>query len=345
MALKVVVPNNLMRNETIVQQLEAEGCEIIRLPQWEPGSPTEWTGEEIERYWLDADAFVGTFGPKRVSRKVLEAATRLRVGASPIIGTESIDVEAATELGIAIGYGAAPENLLGVAEAVVMLSAALLKNLPGKWEAVRGGGWRVNEPGHMVMNRTIGLVGLGNIGRAVAARLQGWDCRLIAADPYLKPEDAQSVGVELVDLDTLLQESDVVSVMVTLTDATFHLIGERELGLMRPTAYLVNTSRGPCVDEEALIKALDAGQIAGVAIDAWEKEPATPENPLRTHPKVIATAHNIGHSEEVYAALPGLAVENILKGLRGEAPTCFRNPETLERWRERMKGFGVEVKA
>ncbi len=344
MALKVVVPNQLMRNETIVERLEAEGCEIVRLPPWEQGGSTEWTGEEIERYWMDADAFVGTFAPKPISRKVLEAATKLRVGASPIIGTETIDVEAATELGIAIGYGAAAENLLGVAEAVVMLSAALLKNLPGKWEAVRSGGWRVTDPGHMVMHRTIGLVGLGNIGRAVAARFQGWDVRLIAADPYVTFEGARAIGVELVDLDTLCREADIVSVMTVLNAETYHLIGEHQLGLMKPSAFLVNTSRGPCVDEEALTKALDEGRIAGAAVDTWEWEPAREDNPLRTHPKVIATGHNIGHSEEVYAALPGLAAENILKGLHGEPPTCFRNPEVLGRWRERMAGFGVTLR-
>ena len=344
MALKVVVPNQLMRNETIVERLEAEGCEIVRLPPWEPGGPSEWTGEEIERYWMDADAFVGTFGPKPVSRKVLAAATKLRVGASPIIGTETIDVEAATDLGIAIGYGAAPENLLGVAEAVVMLSASLLKNLAGKWEAVRGGGWRVTDPGHMVMNRTIGLVGFGNIGRAVAARFQGWEVRLLAADPYVTFDDARRVGVELVDLDTLCRESDIVSVMTVLNAETYHLVGEHEIGLMRPDAFLINTSRGPCVDEEALIKALDESRIAGAAIDAWEQEPTREDNPLRTHPKVIATGHNVGHSEEVYAALPGLAAENILKGLRGEPPTCFRNSDVLDAWRTRMAGFGITVR-
>jgi D-3-phosphoglycerate dehydrogenase / 2-oxoglutarate reductase len=343
LAWKVVVPNTLMRNEEIVRLLEAEGCEMIRLPAFEPGGSNEWTGEEIERYWLDADAFVGTFALKPISRKVLEAATKLRVGASPIIGTETMDVEAATELGIAIGYGAAPENMLGVAEAVVMLTAALIKNLPGKWSAVREGGWRTDQPGHMVMNRTVGLIGLGNIGRGTAKRFQGWDCNLLAADPYVKPEAAAELGVKLVDLDTLLHESDVVSIMVTLTDSTRHMIGERELSLMQPHAYLINTARGPLVDEAALIKALDEGRIAGAAIDAWEQEPTRPDNPLRTHPKVIATGHNVGHSEEVYAALPGLAAENILKGLRGEPPTCFRNPEALDRWRERMAHFGVQV--
>jgi phosphoglycerate dehydrogenase-like enzyme len=345
MTYKVVVPNALMRNEQIIPVLEAEGCEIVRLPAWEPGAPSEWSGEEIERYFLDADAFVGTFGPRPISRKVLEAAKRLRVGASPIIGTETIDVEAATELGIAIGYGAAPENMLGVAEAVVMLTAALMKNLPGKWEAVKTGGWRVTDPGHMVMNHTIGLIGLGNIGRGVAARLQGWDCTLLGADPFVSAEAAAEFGVKLVDLDTLLREADVVSLMVTLSASTHHMIGERELSLMKPTAYFINTSRGPCVDEPALIKALDEGKIKGAAVDAWEQEPTTETNPLRDHPKVIATGHNVGHSEEVYAALPGLAAENILKGLRGEVPTCFRNPDVLPKWRERMASFGVHVKA
>ncbi len=343
MAYKVVVPNALMRNETIAELLEAEGCEIVRLPAFEPGQPAEWSGEEIERYFLDADAFVGTFGPRPISRKVLEASKKLRVGASPIIGTETIDVDAATDLGIAIGYGAAPENLLGVAEAVVMLTAALLKNLPGKWEAVKTGGWRVNDPGHMVRNRKIGLIGLGNIGRGVAARLQGWECDLLGADPFVSAEAAAGFGVKLVDLDTLLSESDVVSVMVTLTASTYHMISTRELALMRPDAYLINTSRGPCVDEAALIEALNGGKIAGAAVDAWEQEPASDDNPLRDHPKVIATAHNVGHSEEVYAALPYLAAENILKGLRGEVPTCFRNPDVLPKWRDRMKGVGVEV--
>jgi phosphoglycerate dehydrogenase-like enzyme len=343
MPLKVVVPQVMGRNEEIARLLEAEGCEIVRLPTIEPGSPSEWSGEEIERYFLDADAFVGVFAGRPISRKVLEAAAKLRVGASPIIGTETIDVDAATDLGIAIGYGAAPENLLGVAEAVVMLAAACLKNLPGKWESVRGGGWRTNDPGHMVMNRTVGLVGLGNIGRATAKRLQGWECNIVGADPFVTAADAASFGVQLVELDDLLRTADVVSVSVTLSDSTRHLIGDRELALMRPDAYLINTARGPCVDEAALIKALDAGRIAGAAIDTWEQEPTRAENPLRTHPKVIATGHNVGHSEEVYAALPGLAAENILKGLRGEDPTCFRNPEVRPRWHNRLRALGVPL--
>lgn len=344
MALKVVVPEVLGRNEETARRLLAAGCEVVRVPAPAPGEPGGWTGELIERYFLDADGFLGNFPGRPVTRRVLEAATKLRVGVSPIIGTETIDVEAATELGIVIGYGAAPENLLGVAEAVVMLAAALLKRLPAKWQAVREGGWRLEDPGRMVKGATIGLVGLGNIGRATARRLQGWECRVLAADPYVSAEVAREAGAELVDLDTLLRESDVVSLSVTLTKETHHLIGERELGLMKPTAYLINTARGPCVDEAALLRALDEGRIAGAAIDTWEEEPTAADNPLRRHPAVIATGHNIGHSQEAYAALPVLAAENLLRGLRGEEPVCVRNPEVLSRWRERLARLGVAVR-
>src|SRR3954467_8758212 len=175
---KVVVPQSFGRFDSIADVLLAQGVELVRVPALAPGAEPKWTAEEIETYFADADGFVGTFG-RRITREVLTAGKKLRVGVSPIIGTESIDVEAATELGIAIGFGAVPENLLGVAEAVVMLSAALIKNMPGKWEAVRSGGWRVTDPGHMVMTSTIGLIGLGNIGRATAKRLQGWDCRIL----------------------------------------------------------------------------------------------------------------------------------------------------------------------
>jgi phosphoglycerate dehydrogenase-like enzyme len=339
-ALKVVVPELLGRNEETARRLQAAGCEIVRVPPPAPGE-SGWSGDLIERYFIDADAFLGVFPGRRVSREVLTAATKLRVGASPIIGTESIDVDAATDLGIVIGYGAAPENLLGVAEAVVMLAAALLKRLPAKWQAVRDGGWRIDSPGRMVMGATVGLVGLGNIGRAVAERLQGWQCRILAADPYVSADVARGVGAALVDLDTLLRESDAVSVMVTLTEETRKLIGARELALMKPTAYLINTARGPCVDEAALIEALDEGRLAGAAIDTWEQEPADVANPLRYHPKVIASGHNIGHSEEAYAALPVLAAENLLRGLRGEEPVCVRNPEVLPRWRQRLARLGV----
>lgn len=344
MAYKVVVPAAMGRQETIVDILTANGCEAVRLPAPQPGQPLQWTPELINQYFTDADAFVGSFAGLKITREVLQAGKKLRVGASPIIGTENIDVDAATELGIVIGFGAASENFEGVAEAVVMLSAALIKGQTQKWAALRDGGWRVQDPGHMVSGSTIGLIGMGNIGRATASRLKGWDANLLAFDPYVKQEAVDALGVKMVDKDTLLAESDVVSIMVVLNDETRHIIGEPELRKMKKGSYLINTARGGCVDEKALIAALEEGRLGGAAIDAWEQEPTYADNPLRTMPNVIATGHGIGHSEELHQALPPLAAENILRGLRGELPVHVRNPQVLPKWRERLQQLGVEPK-
>ncbi|MGH2603200.1 MAG: NAD(P)-dependent oxidoreductase, partial [Dehalococcoidia bacterium] len=231
MPYRVVIPGLFGRNESIIPVLEAEGCEVVRLPAVQPGETFVWTPELIESRVRDADALLGMFAGMRLTRQVLTAGEKLRVVTSPVIGTEHIDVDACTDLGIVVAYGAMPENYLGVAEAVVMLIAALRKQFPQKMDTVRSGGWRVPYAGHMVRDCTVGLIGLGNVGRATARRLAGWECTLLGADPYVSPTAAAELGVTLVDLDTLLMESDVVTVMVTLTDDTRHLIGKRALSL------------------------------------------------------------------------------------------------------------------
>jgi phosphoglycerate dehydrogenase-like enzyme len=338
MAPKVVVGRQLSRLEEIVAGLQAAGCTPVLGPEYAIGATHVFSRAEIEAYFADADAFIAGIR-ERYPRELLQAAPRLTAGCSTIIGTEHIDVEAATELGIVIGFGATPENYLGVAEAVVMLAAAMIKRLPQKWAAVREGGYRVAQAGQMVRHRTIGMIGLGNVGRAVARRLAGWECRLIATDPYVSKDVAAELGVELVDLETLLHESDVVSIQVILNSETRHLIGAKELALMKPGAYLINTSRGGVIDEDALIAALE-DHLGGAALDVWREEPCPPGHPLRTHPRVIATAHNVAHSEELYARLPGAAVENVTRALRGEEPLHVRNPEVLPRWRERITRLG-----
>jgi D-3-phosphoglycerate dehydrogenase / 2-oxoglutarate reductase len=335
MSPKVVVSSGMARTDEIVEPLRAAGCTVVQTPPPPPKGMQVFTDQQKDEYFSDADAFVAALRDQ-YSRDVLEACTRLKIGCSPVIGTEQIDVEAATDLGIVIGYGAVSENFDGVAEAIVMLSAALLKQLPTKWDAVKRGEWMVPDVGRMVAKRTIGMIGVGNIGRGVARRLVGWDTQLIAYDPYLTQSDVDELGVTLVDLDTLLRESDVVSVQVTLTKETRGMISEAQLELMRPTSYIINTARGPVIDESALLRALDAGTIAGAAIDVWEQEPTPLDNPLRTHPKVIATGHKIGHSVECYEALSVAAVENVLRGLHGEEPLYVRNPKVLPAWRERL---------
>jgi D-3-phosphoglycerate dehydrogenase / 2-oxoglutarate reductase len=340
MAPKVVVSRQLSRLDEIVQGLAAAGCTPVLGPASGPGAVPvhDFSSAEIQEYFADADAFIAGIR-ERYPKELLQAATRLTVGCSTIIGTEHIDVDAATELGIVIGFGATPENYLGVAEAVVMLAAALLKRLPQKWAAMREGAYRVSPAGQMVRHRTVGMIGLGNVGQAVARRLAGWECRLVATDPYVSKDVAADLGVELMDLETLLGTSDVVSIQVVLTGETRHLLGSRELALMKPGAYLINTSRGGVVDEDALVRALDS-HLGGAALDVWREEPCPPGHPLRTHPGVIATAHNVAHSEELYARLPGAAVENVVRALGGREPLYVRNPEVIPRWRARLARLG-----
>lgn len=348
---RVLVPSKTGFNAPIVAGLEAAGVECVTLPPLDPAllgpspSPTQVasrkpTPQELKEVWPTLDGFLGG----TVTRECLEAGVNLRVGASWVIGTENIDVQAATELGIVIAYGAVPENYLGVAEAVVMLASALIKRLPTKLQVTRDMGERLVDTGHMVANSTIGLIGIGNIGRGVARRLQGWGPRLIGYDPYIDPQTVEDLGVEMTDLDTLLRDADLVSLSVVLTSETRQMINQQTLSKMKPGAYFINTSRGGCVDEKALLEALDSGHLAGAALDVWALEPPSPDNPLRTHPKVLATSHNVGHSTELFAQLPPTAVENILRGLRGEEPVYVRNPEVLGAWRARLDRIGLAPK-
>jgi D-3-phosphoglycerate dehydrogenase len=331
----VVVSSTAPRAQDIVGGLTAAGYEVRLTPAVPPGPMKTFSGSEIEEIFADADAIISGVR-EHISGDVLEAASRLRIVSSPIIGTEMIDVDTATEMGLVVGFGAVPENFDGVAESIVMLSAALLKRLPAKWEAARRGEWLVPDVGVMVAKRTIGMIGFGNIGRGVARRLAGWEVDLIAYDPYISPEETALYGVRLVDLDTLLRESDVVSVQVTLTPETRGLMSTREFGVMKPTSYIINTARGPVIDEAALRQALEDGQIAGAAIDVWEQEPTPADNPLRNHPKVIATSHKIGHSIECYDALTVAALQNTVRGLRGEQPLYVRNPKVIPAWNDRI---------
>ena len=144
----------------------------------------------------------------------------------------------------------------------------------------------------------------------------------------------------MVDLPTLLRTSDVVSVHVTLTSETRHMLGAAELRLLQPHAYLVNTARGGAIDEQALYRVLQDGAIAGAAIDVFEAEPLSIESPLRTLDNVILTPHMVGHSRELMAAIPPAAAENALRVLRGEPPLYIKNPEVLPAWRQRLAALG-----
>ena len=271
-----------------------------------------------------------------ISRGVLEAGPDLRLVIVPFIGTDKIDLAAASKAGVLVANSPTPENFIAVAEATIGLILMLLKRIKHNEAKLRRGEWAQRQDrGEFLFGKTVGLVGLGRVGSHVARRLINWDVRLLAADPYLPAGQAEALGATLVDLPILLAESDVVSVHASLTDETRGLIGEKELRRMKPGAVLVNTARGEMADEEAVARALSEGWIAGAAIDAFVKEPLGPGNPLREvdPERLILTPHNVSHSEAGRRANLRLAFEQILAAGRGEPPNHCVNPDAIPRWR------------
>jgi D-3-phosphoglycerate dehydrogenase len=321
--------------EVIARELQAQGHRILRGPAQMPPAITEFASADWPRFFGATDLILMTSRSK-VPREILAAAPRLRGIVFPSIGTESLDLAAATELGIIVAYGPTPENFLSMAEATVMLMTVLFHDLR-KTEAVL----RENQPrprvlhAQLMMGRTIGLIGMGRIARAVVERLAGWRVRILAFDPHVSQAEAPP-GVEMTDLPSLLRQSDLVSLHVTLSSETRHLIGQAELALMKPSAYLINTARGGLVDDAALVDALRVGRLAGAALDVFQQEPLPRDHPYRELKNVILTPHMVGHTREVFDAIPPTALENIGRIFRGELPLYPRNPEVLSRWHERL---------
>jgi phosphoglycerate dehydrogenase-like enzyme len=315
--------------------LRAAGHEVvIGRPLDMPGRPA-YREAELAEACRDADVVLAshleTFSPA-----VLDSAPRLRLVIVPFIGTDKIDLPAASRLGILVANSPTAENFVAVAEATVGVILMLLKRIKHNEAKLRRGEWAKREDrGDFLFGKTVGLIGLGRIGTHVARRLAGWDVRLIASDPYVAADRAAKFCVTLVDLPNLLAEADIVSMHCTLTDETRQLIGEKELRRMKPTALLVNTARGEVVDEEAVARALTEQWIAAAAVDAFATEPLPTDHCYRTvdPERLILTPHNIAHSEAGRRANLRLALDQILGVGRGEVPAHVVNPDAIVRWR------------
>jgi D-3-phosphoglycerate dehydrogenase / 2-oxoglutarate reductase len=274
----------------------------------------------------------------QVPRELLQRFRRCRIIVRYGVGTDNIDVDAATDLGIIVGH--VPSYCADeVSSHAVALMLASLRRIAETDHRLRAGGWEVRrgEVIHRMAGRTLGLVGLGGIGRAVARKMAGWGLRLVAADPFVEPRLAIELGVELVDFDTLCRESDCVSLHCPLLPETHHLVDARALSLMRPGALLVNTARGPLVDTASLLAALDDSRLSGAALDVFEDEPLPADSPLRRHDKVVLTDHTAWYSEESQVELQRTAADAIVTVCAGGLPGSLANPAVLKklgRWDE-----------
>lgn len=269
-----------------------------------------------------------------VTRQVMAAAPRLRAVVCPFIGVEGFDMAAAGELGILVANGQVPENWQSMSEATVLLVLALLYDLHESERLLRENLPHPQETSsRMLRGKTVGLVGFGRIGQGVAQRLAGWDVTLQVYDPYRAaplPEGVRAAGLE-----DLLRASDVVCVLAALTAETRGMLDGARLRLMKPDAALVNTARGGIIDEAALVEVARERPGLRIALDTFAVEPLPADDPLRALPNAILTPHLIGHTRESMAAIPKVALANILSVLAGEAPASTLNPEIIPSWKQR----------
>ena len=268
----------------------------------------------------------------RYPAETIARADRLAVIARWGVGYDTIDMPAATEHGVFVCI-TPPAVRRPVAEGIMALLLAITKRIPVKDDIVRTGAWEriPHTMGVALAGRTLGSVGVGNIGADFFRLAKPFDLgRMLAADPYVTADQAAALGVELVDLDTLLRESDFVCINCPLTRETFHLIGEEQLRRMKPTAFLVNTARGPIVDQAALIRALQERRIAGAALDVFEEEPLPLPNPLTELDNVILAPHAIAWTDQMARDNSMIACNNVLTVLRGEIPQHTVNRAAAE---------------
>ena len=330
-------------------RMEKAGIKV----DWQRGV---WDSNEKDRHEeeiiFDADTVVGVGVANRtiqITRKSLESAPQLRMIAKYTNGYDNVQVDAASELGIIVVHSPTESNWGGVAEGTMAYILCLLKKIREKDRAVKSGNWR--DPslfGTYVGSRisdgyegiTIGIIGLGRIGSRLADLLAPWRVTLLAHDPYV--EDAKFVhhNVKRMDLETLLKQSDVVTLHCDLNEETINLISTEALEKMKPTAILVNAARGPCVDLNALVDALLQEKIAGAALDALTEEPPNPQSALLgLEDKVLLSPHMItaNHGGGLVPAIPWVEAA-IYSALKGEVPNYVVNVDVLPKWRERFGG-------
>jgi len=293
-----------------LKTLEDSGHEVIRNPHGRP-----FTEQELRDLIRDVDGII--VGLDSISRDVIAAAEKLKVISKYGVGVDNIDLQAARARGIVVTYTPGG-NSEAVADLTIGLMLAAARRIPSADRAVRSGDWR-KVVGLAVWKKTIGIVGVGRIGRGVVRRASGFNMRILCCDKVIDNDFAARYGAEYVPLDLLLRESDFVTLHVPLTDETRGLIGERELSQMKRTAILINTARGEVVDEDALYQALAEGRIAGAALDVFRNEPPTGSRLLGLD-NVILTPHIGAHTDEAILEMGRNAVKNLMAVLNGELP-------------------------
>lgn len=290
--------------------------------------------EEVIRACKDADGLLNQYA--LLTRRVLEHLPKCKVVARYGVGVDSVDLKAATDLGIIVAN--VPDYCIDeVSDHAIALILSLVRKTAFFNAKIKSGQWdfRSGIPIHRIRGKTLGLIGSGKIGLEAAKKLSSFGVRVIAFDPFLK---TSPLGIELKSLDDVLKESDFISIHCPLNDATRHLIGEKEFIKMEKKPLLINTSRGPIIDEKALIQALQEGLITGAGLDVLEKEPPDSVNPMLAMENVILSSHVGFYSEESISELKRRTAKNVSDVLMGRWPGSVVNQEVKGKARAPMSG-------
>ncbi len=321
----------------VARQIDPEALvtlqDTVDLQVWPgPGAPTP---EELGSAAASCHGLL-TMLTDRVDEALLNRCPRLRVVSNMAVGLDNVDVGAATRHGVVVGHtpGVLTETTADFAFALLLATARRVVEADafvrqGSW--VAAGGWSPTMlVGAEVSGATLGVVGLGRIGLAVARRARGFQMRVLYHSRHRLPEFEADLGLVYVPtLDELLPQCDFASLHVPLTTESLHLLGERELALMKPSAILINTSRGGVVDGKALAAALAGGRLGGAGLDVMESEPLPTDDPLVALPNVVLAPHIASASRATRRRMALMAVENLRNGLAGRLPAHCANPEAL----------------
>ncbi|MBS3982712.1 MAG: phosphoglycerate dehydrogenase [Dethiobacter sp.] len=293
---------------------------------------TDMTPEQLVAVISQYDALVVRSSTK-VTRQVLEAGTNLKVVGRAGVGVDNIDVEAATERGIIV-INAPEGNTISAAEHTIAMMTSLARNIPDASTSMKKGEWKRSKfMGVELYKKTLGVVGIGRIGSEVIKRAKAMDMDILAYDPYIAAERAEKMGVTLTSLEEIYRKADFITVHTPLTKATKHMIGKKELAMMKDGVRIINCARGGLIDENALYDALVSGKVAGAALDVFEEEPVSC-NPLCSLSSVIATPHLGASTEEAQVNVAVQVAEQVANALLGEPLVSAVNvpvipPETL----------------
>ncbi|MFP3170572.1 MAG: D-glycerate dehydrogenase [Sulfolobaceae archaeon] len=295
-----------------VKKIVESGIEVI---QWkeEKAPPKKWILDNVS----NVDGILCTLDTK-IDKEVISAAKNLKVISTYSVGFDHIDVKEAKSRGIRVGY--TPEVLTETtADLIFGLILAVARRIVEGDKLIREGKWMIPwQPdfllGYDVYGKTLGIIGMGRIGKAVYRRAKGFNMRVI----YTSRTKKDDIDAEFVSFEELLKQSDFVVITVDLNESTYHMINESTLRLMKKTAFLINASRGKVIDEKALVKALEEKWIAGAALDVFEEEPINKDHPLLKFSNVVLTPHIGSATFETRHKMAEIAVENLFRGLRGE---------------------------